>query len=144
MLVQKSGMLSLLRRQPELALRMLGSMSVHLRTLVAQLEDLTSKDVETRLANWLLRRCPDTSGEKPFKIVLSMTKRVLASELGTVSETLSRTLAKFREQELIETKSKTITIISPAKLAAVLRRNLGETGLRDDACGRKAASRTRQ
>jgi hypothetical protein len=27
-----------------------------------------------------------------------MTKRVLAAELGTVSETFSRTLAKFREQ----------------------------------------------
>ena len=58
LLVQKSGMLALLRRQPELALRMLGSMSGHLRILVAQLEDLTLKDVETRLANWLLKRCP--------------------------------------------------------------------------------------
>ena len=31
LLVQKDGILSLLRRQPELALRMLGSMSSHLR-----------------------------------------------------------------------------------------------------------------
>jgi CRP/FNR family transcriptional regulator, dissimilatory nitrate respiration regulator len=126
MLVQKTGMLALLRRQPELALRMLGSMSAHLRILVTQLEDLTLKDVETRLANWLLKRCPDPASGKPFKIVLPMTKRVLASELGTVSETFSRTLAKFREQELIEAKGKTITVTSPARLAALLRRNLGE------------------
>src|SRR5262245_23791908 len=33
LLVQKSGILALLRRQPELALRMLGSMSGHLRVL---------------------------------------------------------------------------------------------------------------
>jgi CRP/FNR family transcriptional regulator len=33
-LVQKDGILALLRRQPELALRMLGSMSSHLRVLV--------------------------------------------------------------------------------------------------------------
>src|SRR5215813_7530507 len=59
LLVQKSGILALLRRQPELALRMLGSMSIHLRVLVGQLEDLTLKDVETRLANWLVRRCPN-------------------------------------------------------------------------------------
>jgi CRP/FNR family transcriptional regulator len=126
MLVQKSGMLALLRRQPELALRMLGSMSAHLRILVAQLEDLTLKDVETRLANWLLKRCADPAGDQPHKIVLTMTKRVLASELGTVSETFSRTLAKFREQKLIEVKGKTITLLRPSKLAALLRRHLGE------------------
>ncbi|HET7626098.1 MAG TPA: Crp/Fnr family transcriptional regulator [Verrucomicrobiae bacterium] len=125
LLVQKSGILALIRRQPELALRMLGSMSIHLRVLVAQLEDLTLKDVETRLANWLVKRCPAPASEQPARIELSMTKRVLAAELGTVSETLSRTLAKFREQKLLTVKGKTVTILSPAKLTALLRRNLG-------------------
>jgi CRP-like cAMP-binding protein len=37
LLVQKDGILALLKRQPELALRMLGSMSSHLRVLVGQL-----------------------------------------------------------------------------------------------------------
>ena len=55
-----------------------------------------------------------------------MTKRVLAAELGTISETFSRTLAKFREQKLVSIKGKTITILSPGKLRALLKRNLGE------------------
>lgn len=126
LLVQKAGILALLKRQPELALRMLGSMSSHLRVLVGQLEDLTLKDVETRLANWLVKRCPDPKGGQPVGIELRMTKRVLAAELGTVSETFSRTLAKFREQKLVSVKGKTITVLSPAKLHALLRRNLGE------------------
>ena len=126
LLVQKDGILALLKRQPELALRMLGSMSSHLRVLVGHIEDLTVKDVETRLANWLIKRCPDPLGESPVKIELTSTKRVLAAELGTVSETFSRTLAKFREQKLISVKGKTLTILSPAKLNALLRRNLGE------------------
>jgi CRP-like cAMP-binding protein len=126
LLVQKDGILALLKRQPELALRMLGSMSSHLRVLVGQIEDLTVKDVETRLANWLVKRCPNPQGETPVKIELTMTKRVLAAELGTVSETFSRTLAKFRGQKLIAVKGKTITVLSPAKLSALLRRNLGE------------------
>jgi CRP/FNR family transcriptional regulator, dissimilatory nitrate respiration regulator len=126
LLVQKDGILALLRRQPELALRMLGSMSSHLRVLVGQLEDLTLKDVETRLANWLVKRCTDPQGDKPTRIELTMTKRVLAAELGTVSETFSRTLAKFRSQKLLSVKGKTVTILSPAKLSALLRRNLGE------------------
>ncbi len=126
LLVQKDGILALLKRQPELALRMLGSMSSHLRVLVGQLEDLTLKDVETRLANWLVKRCLNPQSEAPIKIELTMTKRVLAAELGTVSETFSRTLAKFREQKLIAVKGKVVIVLSPAKLNAVLRRNLGE------------------
>jgi CRP-like cAMP-binding protein len=126
LLVQKAGFLSLLRRQPELALRMLGSMSSHLRVLVGQLEDLTLKDVETRLANWLVKRCPNPQSELPARIELMATKRVLAAELGTISETFSRTLAKFRAQKLVAVKGKTITILSPARLSALLRRNLGE------------------
>jgi CRP-like cAMP-binding protein len=126
LLVQKAGFLALLRRQPELALRMLASMSLHLRALVAQLEDLTLKDVETRLANWLIKRCPNPDSAQPASIELKSTKRVLAAELGTVSETFSRTLAKFREQKLLEVRGKTFTILSPVKLAALLRRNLGE------------------
>jgi CRP/FNR family transcriptional regulator len=126
LLVRKDGFLHLVERQPELALRMLGSMSGHLRVLVAQLEDLTLKDVETRLANWLVKRCPNPESERPVPIELTMTKRLLAAELGTVSETFSRTLAKFREQKLITVKGKKLTILAPVKLSALLRRNLGE------------------
>ena len=125
LLVQKEGFLELLRERPELALRMLAGMSLHLRSLVGQLEDLTLKDVETRLANWLVKRCPNPASDKPVTIELAVAKGVLAAELGTVSETFSRTLAKFREQGLVEVKGKTIRICSPAKLAALLRRNLG-------------------
>lgn len=126
LLVQKDGILALLKRQPELALRMLGSMSSHLRVLVGQIEDLTVKDVETRLANWLIKRCPGPVNEKPASIELTMTKRALAAELGTVGETFSRTLAKFRQQKLLAVKGRKVTVLNPAKLSALLRRNLGE------------------
>jgi len=126
LLVQKRDFIALLKRQPELALRMLGSMSLHLRVLVGLLDDLTLKDVETRLANWLVKRCPNPEAQTPTRIELTMTKRVLAAELGTVSETFSRTLAKFREQKLVSVKGKTLTVLSPARLKALLRKNLGE------------------
>lgn len=126
LLVQKEGIFALLKQQPELALRMLGSMSSHLRVLVGQIEDLTAKDVETRLANWLVKRCPSPPSEASVRIELTVTKRVLAAELGTVSETFSRTLGKFREQKLIAVKGKVVTVLSPARLSALLRRNLGE------------------
>ena len=126
LLIQKQGILELLKHQPELALRMLGSMSSHLRVLVGQLEDLTLKDVETRLANWLVKRCPNPQSEQPVRIELAMTKRVLAAELGTVSETFSRTLASLPERKLVSVKGKTITVLSPLALNTLLRKNLGE------------------
>ena len=61
-----------------------------------------------------------------MKIELTMTKRVLAAELGTVSETFSRTLAKFRQQNLLTVKGKTVTMLSPSKMSAPLWRNLSE------------------
>jgi CRP/FNR family transcriptional regulator len=120
LLVQKAGFLDVIKRQPEFALRMLSSMALHLRVLVSQIEDVTLKDVETRLANWLLKRCPNPDATEPVNVEIASTKRVLAAELGTVSETLSRTFAKFREQNLIEVKAKSVTILNPSELKAFL------------------------
>jgi len=123
LLIPKIPVLALIGRRPDLAMRMLGSMSAHLRVLVGMLDDLTLKDVETRLVNWLVKNRPERGGP----IALSGTKRVLAAELGTSSETLSRTLAKLRDQHIITVAAKTITVRDPAALAAILRRNLGES-----------------
>jgi CRP/FNR family transcriptional regulator len=87
---------------------------------------MTLKDVETRLANWLLKRCPEPWAPGPVLIELKTTKRVLAAELGTVSETLSRTLARFRAQKLVSVKGKTLSVLAPPRLGELLRHNLGE------------------
>ena len=79
LLVPKNEFVDLLRRRPDLALRMLGSMSQHLRVIVGLLDDLTLKDMETRLANWLLKQCPRPISTHPVEIKLYRTKRVLAA-----------------------------------------------------------------
>jgi CRP-like cAMP-binding protein len=123
LLIPKAPVLELIARRPDLALRMLGSMSVHLRVLVGMLDDLTLKDVESRLLNWLVKHGRHAPGGI---IPLPGTKRVLAAELGTSSETLSRTLAQLRKQKLITVGTRSITVLAAAALAAQLRRNLGE------------------
>jgi len=123
--VPKGPFLALLARRPELALRMLGSMSQHLRVLVGLVEDLTLKDVETRLLNWLVKRFP-VGTPAPATIKLDSTKRVLAAELATSSETLSRTFAKLRDEELIGVSGATVRVNDVAALHARFRRLLGE------------------
>ncbi len=126
LLIPKTDFLELVRQRPELALRMLGSMSLHLRVLVGLLDDLTLKDMETRVANWLLNHCPRPLPDDAVEVQLDRTKRVLAAELGTTSETLSRTLAKFRDRKLLRVKGNTITVTNPRELKALLKRHLGE------------------
>ncbi len=126
LLIPKPDFIELLRGRPELALRMLGSMSQHLRVLVGLLDDLTLKDMETRLANWLLKRCRRPLTKAAQTIQLDRTKRVLAAEMGTTSETLSRTLAKFRDEGLLTVSGKTIAILQPSVLEQLLKRHLGE------------------
>lgn len=125
-LVPKAPFLALLGRRPDLALRMLGSMSQHLRVLVGLVEDMTLKDVETRFINWLLKRCP-RDATKAVTIDLGMTKRVLAAELGTSSETLSRTFARLRDDALLEVKGQRLHITNADTLRARFRRLLGES-----------------
>lgn len=125
-LVPKTPFLALLGRRPDLGLRMLGSMSLHLRVLVGLVEDLTLKDVETRFLNWLVKRCPRDMGGK-IEVPLGSTKRVIAAELGTSSETLSRTLAKLRSEGLVEAHGTKLVINDADELRARFRRLLGET-----------------
>jgi CRP/FNR family transcriptional regulator len=126
LLIQKAGFVDLLRRNPELALRMLAAMSLHLRLLVGQIEAMTLRDVETRLTHWLVRRCPNPAAHGHCRVELGISKRELAAELGTVGETLSRTLSKFRARGLITVKGREIIVIDPAALQSILRQNLGE------------------
>jgi len=126
LIVPKVEFLGLVSQRPDLAMRMLGSMSQHLRVLVGMLDDLTLKDVETRLANWLVKRCPQPPTSTSTVIRLSATKRVLAAELGTTAETLSRTLAQFRDLGLLNVKGAALTIVNPARLDAWLQRRLSD------------------
>jgi CRP-like cAMP-binding protein len=123
LLIPKAPILELIAGRPDLALRMLGAMSQHLRVLVGMLDDLTLKDVETRLLNWLIKH---GRGAARGIIRLPSTKRVLAAELGTSSETLSRTFARLREENLLEVDGNTLRVRDAIALEARFRHLLGE------------------
>jgi len=90
------------RDRPELAWRMISSMSHLLRSLVATLEGLRFTDVESRLLHWILQRCPLTASRKPVEIPLGTNQAALAAELATRRETLSRVLRRLRDLGLVD------------------------------------------
>lgn len=108
----KTQFLNLLHDRPRLAINMIAGLSRFLRVFATQIEDLTFRDVPSRLARFLLEhRLPDTQ-----RVELSVSKSQLASNLGTTSETLSRTLRKLADEEMIRVQGRTIELIEPDRL----------------------------
>ena len=117
-LVRKETFVALVRRKPEMALRMLGSMSTHLKHLVQLLQDLKGRQVEARLADWLLRHSPAAAAGCPAVIDLAISKKVLAGQLGVTSETLSRTFARFRDEGVLAVSGPKVSVKDGRRLKA--------------------------
>jgi CRP/FNR family transcriptional regulator, dissimilatory nitrate respiration regulator len=117
-LIPRAPFRAMLRREPDLALQMLASMSLHLKHLVQSLQDLKGRAIEYRLAEWLLRQCPAAGAGCPATLTLPITKKVLAGQLGVTSETLSRTLARFKREGLITVRGPDIQFVDARGLRA--------------------------
>ena len=114
----KRPFLQHLADSPALARNMLATLSRLMFHLTKQLEDLSLKEVSARLARYILERCHHTHGEiaPGLHCDLPTTKTQLAAYLGTISETLSRTLSRFKSLGLIEMDKGKITIVDPVAL----------------------------
>jgi len=97
----KEAFVEMIRKDPSVALRMLGVLAKRLRKFTMLIEDLSLKEVPGRLASYLLGQ--DLGGNGPNKpFVLEIPKAQLASLLGTIPETLSRILSRMAAEELIQ------------------------------------------
>lgn len=108
----KKEFLQLLHEHSQMAINMIGGLSRFLRQFATQVEELTFKDVPARLARYLIELAGDESDE----ISLPIAKSQLASNLGTVSETLSRTLRKLSDDDVIAVDGKNIRILDRDRL----------------------------
>ncbi len=91
----------------DLAIGMLAGLSSKLREFARLIEQISLKEVPARLAAVLLAEA-ETAGSDSF--TLSQSKRQLAAQIGTVAETLSRTLKKMSKSGLIAVDGAKITI----------------------------------
>lgn len=112
-----------LHRDPDLALRILVSMSLHFRYLVDMVEGLKFRQAEARVVQWLLRQIEDAgmAGESNPRLTLPLAKHLLASQLGITSETLSRVFGRLRELELLSIEGRELTFPSVSGMRRFLR-----------------------
>jgi CRP/FNR family transcriptional regulator len=89
---------------------MLGEIARRQREAVRQLDALSLQDVQDRLAHHLAERASASTETNSPTIQLDIPKSVLAAELGTVPETLSRALRSLEQEGLIRSESSSITV----------------------------------
>lgn len=108
--LSRERFLELGRRRPELLLGMLAVLSRRLRGLVELVDDLALKDVGARLARYLLDLSREQGGTAEVR--LPTTKALLAGRLGTIPETLSRTLARMQGSGWIRVKGRSVSLLN--------------------------------
>lgn len=107
-----------LRDDPQLALRMLALLSERLKFFVKKIEDLSLKEVPSRLAAHFLLLA-DSHGKDSF--TLDLPKSQLASYLGALPETLSRVFRDLQDRDLLVVEGRQITLKDRPALEALAR-----------------------
>jgi CRP/FNR family transcriptional regulator, dissimilatory nitrate respiration regulator len=82
---------------------------MRLRQFTVQIENLSLKEVPSRLASYLIYLAREQNSTE--LVCLDISKGQLASLLGTIPETLSRIFAKMSAQDLIRVEGKDIYLL---------------------------------
>ena len=111
--IPKVEFIQLLSAHPGIAIKMIGRLSAWLREFTIKLESLSLKEVPSRLASYILQHLAETDSDV---FMIETSKSELASELGTISETLSRALRKMIDSGVIEVHGNAVKILDHSRL----------------------------
>jgi CRP/FNR family transcriptional regulator len=114
----REAFMGLLERNPRFSLNLIISLSLLLRRFARQIEELSFAEVPARLAAYLIELAEkkSTTFQGKTYLDLDMKKGELASRLGTVSETLSRTFKKLKEEGILDVEGSRVTILDMARI----------------------------
>ena len=106
--------IQLIENNPQLSINMIVSLSLFLKRFASLIEELSLREVSSRIAKYVIDL--STRGGKDGKslqeVELDLSKTQLALKLGTISETLSRTLAKMKAKGMIDVQKSKILILN--------------------------------
>jgi len=116
--IQKSAILELVARYPELALAVIRHLGDRVLYYVGLVEDLSLRSVEARLASTLLKQAELSDGRLAVPRRAWTTFDEMATRLGTVRDVLSRALRMLEDEGLLRVDRHAIVILDPAGLVA--------------------------
>jgi CRP-like cAMP-binding protein len=117
--IPREAFFKLLFANPHVSKRFIHMLANNISEREQQLVSLAYSSVRKRVAEVLvrLRDRYKTTEEQAFSI--DILREDLASLVGTAKETLIRTLAEFRDEGLVETDGRTVTVLNYDRLAAM-------------------------
>lgn len=120
-LVPRQPLLDLVSGNAQAALAMIASQSKWVRHLVDLASGLLLDDIRSRLARYLVLFADRRSQplEDGTRLQLDVKKGVIAAQIGTAPETLSRNFAKLEEEEVILRDGREIIIKDAIALQAL-------------------------
>ena len=110
-------MLQVLSEHPKSCLHLLGHLSIRLHMRLGELETLTLQNATQRFALYLIQQLENRAAESA-DIDLMLPKHLIAARLSMQPETLSRLMARLRDEGLISITGRHIHIASVANLLA--------------------------
>ncbi len=110
---RKRDFIQLIQENPQLSINMIISLSQFLKRFASLVEELSLKEVSSRISKYLIDLSLKLSkeGKSSQEVELDLSKTQLALKLGTISETLSRTLAKMKAKGIIDVNKNRILIL---------------------------------
>jgi CRP/FNR family transcriptional regulator, dissimilatory nitrate respiration regulator len=129
LLISAKPFLLFLKDNSNICLKFLSTLSKRLKLLNDHIEGITLHDIKRRLAKYILDEFEKSIKKKEKiektkhillkeknSIELTVSKYDLASHLGTILETLSRTFKKLQDEKIIEVQGKKINLLNFNKL----------------------------
>jgi len=104
---------------PEIALAALKLLAGRLRKCAELVEALSLREVDQRLARWILSEAR-ARGERTsvgLELMLVLTNQQISARVGSVREVISRALSRLQQNNLIEVDGRRVTIRNEPALA---------------------------
>ncbi len=115
--------IQLIKNNSTICFNMLVGFAKKMRRLTQKVEELSTKEVTNRFARYLLDEIKKNSTEnlpEPF-VRMTISKKNIASYIGTITDTLSRLLKKLQSEKIIRLSGKSIFILDMNKLKSLAR-----------------------
>jgi len=116
--IPQKEFIQLIKNNSTICFNMLVGFAKKMRLLTQKVEDLATKEVSNRFANFLIDEIKKSgTGKLPEPFVkLNISKKNIASYIGTINDTLSRLLKKLQNEKIIRISGKSIFILNLSKL----------------------------
>ena len=122
LMIQKRELLPLLRRQPEIAIRLLAALAARMIRLSESLEDNNFRPVSVRLAKCLLGfadRWPRPTAHGGVRIDLRLPQSELGDLVGATRESVNKLVRQWTLEGILEMRDGSVTIKDRPALEAL-------------------------